>query len=497
MNDGRKSDSDVVPAKPANKPEGRETAQTQAGAEPVEGRELAEGNTIGVTCAGRRAGQRVSQGLSRVREAAKDKEVKFTALLHHVSKENLEKAYREQSPKAAPGVDGQTWKSWGQELERNLQDLHARVHTGAYRVKPSRRVQIPKADGRQRPLGVASLEDKVVQKALVEVLNAIYEGDFYGFSYGYRPGRSQHQALDALAVGLKSKKVNWVLDADVEDFFGSLDHGKLMEYVERRIGDRRVLRLIQKWLKAGIVEEGEWKESVEGTPQGATISPLLANVYLHYVLDQWVERWRREQARGDVIIVRWADDFIVGFQYREDAERFRQELNVRMEENGLKLNAEKSRLIEFGRFAAENRERRGEGKPQTFDFLGFTRISGRSKKGSFFVKRITIRKRMRAKLKEVKNQLMSKMHLPIPVVGHWLNRVVQGHYNYYGVPGNSAAIGQFAAQVLRCWRVALMRRSHKARVKWERMYRLAQRWLPPPCLTHPFPEQRFHVRHPR
>jgi RNA-directed DNA polymerase len=488
---GGRSDSPVVPAKLANK-----TARAEA--EPVEERGLAKGNTADHAGPGPRAGRGVSQGLDRVREvAARDKEARFTALLHHVTEESLRAAYRGLSPKAAPGVDGVTWKTYGEDLEANLRDLHGRVHRGAYRAKPSRRVYIPKADGRQRPLGVASLEDKIVQRAVVGVMNAIYETDFLGFSYGCRPGRSQHDALDALAVALRRKKVNWVLDADVADFYTRLDQDWLLKFVEHRIADPRILRLIQKWLRAGVVEEGTWAESEEGTPQGARISSLLANVYLHNVLDQWAEQWRKHEARGEMILVRYMDDFVVGFQHREDAERFQAELSERFVEFNLELKAEKTRLIEFGRFAAQNREQRGLGKPETFDFLGFTHMCGKTRGGGFYVKRKTIAKRMRGKLKEVKDQLMRKMHQPIPEVGRWLGQVVRGHYRYYAVPGNTPAIAEFGKQVVRHWHRALNRRSQRSRVNWERMYRLAGRWIPKPRVLHLYPDQRFDARHPR
>src|SRR5215469_11529395 len=377
MDGGGQSDSPVVPAKPANK-------AVRAAAEPAEERGLAKGNTESAARSGHRAGIRAPQALDRVRQVAKgDREARFTALLHHVDVESLRAAYLALKREAAPGVDGVTWEAYGRDLEANLQDLHGRLHRGAYRGKPSRRVFIPKADGRQRPLGIATVEDKIVQSAVVEVLNAIYETDFLGFSYGFRPGRKPHDALDALATGILRKKVNWVLDADIRDFFTSLDHGWLEKFCEHRIGDRRVLRLIQKWLKAGVIEDGSWAESEEGTPQGATVSPLLANVYLHYVFDQWVERWRRRQAHGDMIVVRYADDFVVGFEHRHEAERFLAELSERLAKFGLGLKAEKTRLIEFGRFAASNRAARGLGKPETFDFLGFTHISGRTRAGRF------------------------------------------------------------------------------------------------------------------
>ncbi len=492
MNEAGQSHSPVVPAKPANK-------ATGVAAESVEERGLTEGNTDSPARSGHRAGTRVPRGLERVRQvASSDKEVRFTALLHHVTVELLGEGFKALRREAAPGVDGMRWEAYAADLEENLQDLHSRLHKGAYRAKPSRRVFIPKADGRQRPLGVASLEDKVVQWALVEVLNAIYEPDFLGFSYGFRPRRSQHDALDALEVGIERRKVNWVLDADLRDFFGSLDHGWLEKFVEHRIADKRVLRLIQQWLKAGVVEDGKWSGGEAGTPQGAVISPLLANVYLHYVFDQWAEQWRRRQATGGVVIVRYADDFVAGFEHREDAQRFLEGLSERFAKFGLELKAEKTRLIEFGRYAAQRRQERGLGKPETFDFLGFTHICGKTRDGQRFVlKRKTSAKRMRAKLKEVKAELIRRMHLPIPEVGRWLERVVRGHQNYYAVPGNLKAIKQFQAQVKRAWRRALRRRSQTDRTNWERIDRLAAKWLPKPRILHPYADQRFAVLKPR
>jgi RNA-directed DNA polymerase len=498
MDGGGQSDSPVVPAKPANKTARGEPARAHAEAESVEGRGLAKGNTESAARSGRRVGTRVPRALDRVRQVAeRDKKVRFTALLHHVDIDCLRAAYLALRRQAAPGVDGVTWEAYGQNLEANLQDLHGRLHRGAYRAKPSRRVYIPKADGRQRPLGIATTEDKIVQSAVVEVLNAIYEADFLDLSYGFRPGRGQHDALDALAVGIQRKKVNWVLDADVADFFTSLDHGWLGKFIEHRIGDKRVLRLIQQWLEAGVIEGEVWAECDEGTPQGATVSPLLANVYLHYVFDLWAERWKRRQARGDVVIVRWADDFIVGFQHREDAERFQRELRERFAKFGLELKAEKTRLIEFGRFAAQDRAARGLGKPETFDFLGFTHISGKTRIGRFALKRKTITKRMRAKLKEVKTELMRRRHLPIPEQGLWLGSVVRGHLAYYAVPGNSKAVAAFWHHVQRLWLRALRRRSERTRTTWGRMQRLVQKWLPIPRVLHPYPNVRFDARHPR
>jgi group II intron reverse transcriptase/maturase len=429
-----------------------------------------------------------------VREVARrDKDARFTALLH-VDLKLLWRAYWAISPKAAPGVDEVTWAEYGQDLEARLRDLYARVQQGRYRAMPSRRVYIPKADGRLRPLGIASLEDKIVQRAVVEVLNAVYEADFRGFSYGFRPGRKPHDALDALAAGLMRKRVNWVLDADIRDFFGQLDQGWLRKFLQHRIADKRVLRLIDKWLAAGVIENGEWSETQVGSPQGASASPLLANVYLHYVFDLWVDWWRRRHAHGDVIIVRFADDFIIGFEDEQDARQMLAELQQRFTKFGLQLHPEKTRLIEFGRNAAWKRRRQGLGKPETFDFLGFTHICGKTRKGRFMLKRITIAKRMRAKLRQVKVELKRRRHLPIPEQGQWLRSVVQGHLNYYAVPGNTETVRQFCTQMTRHWLKALRSRSQRHRLTWDRMNRIAKRWLPPVRVRHPYPEARFAAR---
>ncbi|MCA1708036.1 MAG: group II intron reverse transcriptase/maturase [Actinobacteria bacterium] len=486
MDDREKSDGRVVPERLPNNVQG-------GAAEAVEGRRPAKGNAAGETRSGPSAGQGALSELGRVRRvAATDREAQFTALLHHIDVGRLRAAYFALRPKAAPGVDGVTWEDYGGDLEANLRDLHARVHRGAYRARPSRRVYIPKPDGRQRPLGVASLEDKILQRALVEVLNAIYETDFLGFSHGFRPGRSPHHALDALAAGIVGKKVNWVLDADFRDYFSSLDHRWLERFLEHRIADKRVLRLIQKWLAAGIIENGSWTAFEEGVPQGASASPLLANVYLHYVFDLWAHQWRTRHAHGDVVITRFADDFVVGFEHREDAERFWADLRGRLAEFGLELNAEKTRLIEFGRFAARNREARGLGKPETFQFLGFTHVCGKTRKsGRFKLKRITDSKRVRAKLHALKGKMRRRMHLPIPEQARWLASVLRGHYQYYAVPDNSEALNAFRKGLIRHWLRALRRRSQRSRLTWERMWHLADRWLPQPRILHPWPEQRF------
>jgi group II intron reverse transcriptase/maturase len=440
----------------------------------------------------------VSQALERIRQAARQrKKEKFTALLHHISIELLGEAFFELKEDAAPGVDGLTWRTYEADLDRNLTDLHERVHRGAYRALPSRRTFIPKPDGRQRPLAIAALEDKIVQRATVVVLNAIYEEDFLGFSYGFRPGRGTHDALDALVVGIESTKVNWVLDADIRSFFDEISQQWLVRFLEHRIGDRRIIRLIQKWLKAGILEDGIVTVSERGTGQGAVISPLLANVYLHYVLDLWAERWRRREATGDMIIVRYADDFIIGFEHESDARRFLDEMRERLGKFALTLHPEKTRLIEFGRFAAERRERRGLGKPETFNFLGFTFICGKTRAGKFQIKRKTRRDRMRTKLKMIKAEMWRRVHQPIPAQGKWLWYVVQGYFNYHAVPTNARALDVFRHHVSDLWRRTLQRRSQKDRPTWARMTQLANDWLPKPNILHPWPSDRFAVTHPR
>lgn len=488
MHDREKSDRVVVPGKSPNNAE--ETAT-----EGTEERTLAKGNAGEAGIHRTQSRERMNQRLARVRQAAKrDGKQQFTALLHHVYHvDALAFAYWSLDRNAAPGIDGVTWQSYGEALEENLQDLSARLKRGGYRASAVRRVFIPKPDGRQRPLGVPTLEDKIVQRALVEVMNAIYEVDFLGFSYGFRPGRSQHHALDAVTVGLMRRKVNWVLDADIQGFFDTLNHDWLLRFVEHRIGDKRIIRLIRKWLTAGVVEDGVRTVSEQGTPQGGSISPLLANIYLHYVLDLWAQQWRGRHANGDVIIVRFADDFIVGFQHRSDAERFLADLRERFARFDLTLHPEKTRLIEFGRFARKNRERRGEGKPETFDFLGFTHICGKTRKGRFKVLRKTMRKRFQRILAKVQRTLRRRWHWPIPEVGKWLAAVVRGHVRYFGVPGNGPRITAFRFAIGRLWHRALRRRSQNDRTNWERAARLIDLYLPKARICHPYPNQRLRV----
>ena len=444
------------------------------------------------------SGKGVSQGLAGVRQAAREnKEMRFTALLHHLTVDLLRESFYSLKRKAAPGVDGVTWQEYETGVEDRLVDLHGRVHRGAYRALPSRRVYIEKEDGRQRPLGVAALEDKIVQYAVATILNQIYEEDFLGFSYGFRPGRGQHDALDALSYALRKKKVNYIVDADIRGFFDNLDKSAMIKFMEHRVADPRILRLIQKWLKAGVMEEGKWSEPKTGTPQGSVISPLLANAYLHYAFDLWVDVWRKKWAQGEVVVVRYADDVILGFQYQTDADRFLENLRERLAMFGLELHPDKTRRIEFGRFAEENRKRRGEGKPETFDFLGLTHISGKNRLGYFTVRRKTIRKRMRGKLRQLKQELHRRMHDPIAQTGRWLRSVVQGYFNYYAVPGNLDSLAAFRQRLLALWWRRLRRRSQKHPFSWTRTLALGDRWLPQPRVLHPYPAARFAARHPR
>lgn len=493
MHAGGKSDDGIVLKKQPN------NDGTSPSAEAVEGRPSIEGNAFQTATLRTQSRVGVSIGLQRVREVARrDRRAQFTALMHHITPDLLRTSFFALKRDAAAGVDGMTWHQYETDLEERLPELYRRVHAGTYRAQPSKRTFIPKSDGRQRPLGIASLEDKIVQQAVVTVLNQIYEVDFKGFSYGFRPGRSQHDALDAVYVGLMGKKVNWVLDADIQGFFDAISHEWMLQFLRHRIRDRRMLRLIRKWLRAGVSEDGQWSKTTMGTPQGSVASPLLANVFLHYVLDVWVDWWRKSNAHGDVIIVRYADDFVVGFQHHHDAERFHQELSARMTKFGLVLHPDKTRLLEFGRFAATNRRRRGLGKPETFDFLGFTHCcaSKRWSKG-FIVKRLTSPKRLRKKLQELRETLMRYRHRPVPETGRWLQSIVRGYYNYHAVPGNIAAMECFHREVAHAWLHALRRRSQRHRMPWQRFGNIANRWIPQPRILHPYPNERFYAKHPK
>ncbi|HZW96552.1 MAG TPA: group II intron reverse transcriptase/maturase [Candidatus Eremiobacteraceae bacterium] len=487
-----KSDCAVVPVNQSNK-------EAQASAEAGERRAQTKENIVRSRMPPTQSGARMSQGLNGVRRAASiRKQERFTALLHHLSIALLRDGFYALKRQASPGLDGVRWQEYETGLEDRLIDLHSRVHRGAYRAQPSRRVYIPKADGRRRPLGIAALEDKIVQQAVVTVLNQIYEADFKGFSYGFRPGRGPHQGLDALTVGIQRKRVNWVVDADIRGFFDNMSHEWTMQFIEHRVADRRMLRLIQKWLKAGVSEDGQWSETKVGTPQGAVVSPLLANVYLHYAFDLWVEAWRKKVARGDVIAVRYADDLVVGFQHRTDAERFLSEFRDRLVRFGLELHPDKTRLIEFGRFAVRNRKQRGQGKPETFTFLGFTHFCGNlTSSGAFNVWRITAKKRMVAKLNVIKTELQYRKHHRTSEGGAWLRKVVQGYYQYHAVPGNTGQLRVFRRRVCRLWRSVLVRRSQRAQVGWDRLNPLFHRWIPHPRVLHPYPDKRFDAIHPR
>ena len=491
MHGGRKSDPGVVAAKPANNAE-------PSAAEPVEPRTGTKGNVDRQSTRQAQEWDSVSQALDRIRQAAKlRKEERFTSLLHHVNVDLLRLSFFALKKNAAPGVDGLAWRDYEADLESHLEGLHKRVQRGAYRALPSRRQYIPKADGRQRPIAICALEDKIVQRAVGTVLNAIYEEDFLGISYGFRPERSQHDALDALMVGISTKKVNWILEVDIRSFFDEVNRDWLARFVEHRIADPRILRLIQKWLKAGVLENGVVTDSEKGTGQGTVISPLLANIYLHYVFDLWAQRWRRREATGDMIIVRYADDIVVGFEHESDARRFWAAMRERLQKFSLSLHPNKTRLVEFGRFAAANRKRRGLGKPETFAFLGFTLVCSQSRRGRFLIKRRSRSDRMKAKLKDISNGLRQRMHQSIPEQGKWLKQVVTGYFGYHAVPTNSAALVTFRDGITARWRWTLHRRSQKSALTWPRMKKLANDWLPKPLILHPWPHQRFAVKHLR
>jgi RNA-directed DNA polymerase len=483
-----KSDRVVVPAKSPNKAE-------RSAAEAMEGRALAKGTLQERNAVRTQSRTAAISALERVRQAAtKDRKQRFTALLHHVyDVDRLRIAYRSLKRVAAAGMDGETWQHYGENLEVNLADLSERLRRGGYRANPVRRAYIPKADGRQRPLGIPTLEDKIAQRATADVLNAIYESDFLGFSYGFRPERNQHDALDALAVGIWARKVKWVLDADIRSFFDTMKHEWIVKFIEHRVADERVVRLIQKWLSAGVIEDGQRTRGEEGAVQGGSISPLLANVYLHYAFDLWAQRWRNQPGRGDVIVVRYADDFVVGFEHERDAHAFLAELRERFAKFGLELHPDKTRILEFGRYAASNRARRGEAKPETFDFLGFTHICAKTRNGRFTVRRQTMKKRLRAKLCEVKTELRRRITRPIPEQGEYLRAVLTGHARYYGVPGNGPALMAFRHQLSWLWGRSLRRRGNRRVLSWARLRPHVHRWLPRPLICHPWPLQRLGV----
>ena len=494
------SHSSIVPEKPANK--GRVVPRP---AESVEGRGLTKENTE-QTLLDRTQSREMdrrpfiarSRGLLGVREAARKDRLRFTSLLHHITEELLRDSFFELKKQATPGIDGETWRDYAMGFERRIEDLHRRIHRGAYRAKPFKRSYIPKSDGTMRPLGIAALEDKIVQQAARTVLECIYEQDFLGFSYGFRPGRSSHQALDALFVGITKRKVNWIIDADIRGFFDHISHDWLMKFLEHRIADRRMLRLLKKWLRAGVSEDGEWSPTKVGTPQGAVISPLFANVFLHYVLDLWIHDWRKRQAKGEVIIVRYADDFVIGCREESDARKCLAALEERLVKFGLELNREKTRLIEFGRYAEERRAKRGEGPPETFDFLGFTHISGKTRRGDFTIHRKTARKKFQAKLAELKETISRRRHDDLAMVGEWLQSVFRGWCQYYAVPGNYTRLRQFRDAIQRIWLRTLRRRSQRGRrLTWEKFSKLSRRWLAAPKILHPYPNVRFACHHPR
>jgi RNA-directed DNA polymerase len=489
----RESDSSIVPEKQANK------GGLPTPAESVEGRELTEENAQELLPDRTQSRTPGSRGLLGVRVAAsRDRKMRFTNLLHHITPELLQASFHELKKQAAPGIDGMTWDAYAVDFERRIADLHTRIHRGTYRTQPSKRGWIPKLDGRMRPLGIAALEDKIVQQAVRTVLECIYEVDFRGFSYGFRPGRSGHRALDALYMGICKQKVNWILDADIRGFFDNIDHAWLLKFLEHRIADRRILRLVKKWLRAGVSEHGEWSPTKVGTPQGSVISPLLANVFLHYVLDLWMEAWRKRHAKGEVIIVRYADDFVIGFREESDARRCLQALRERFAKFGLELHPEKTRLIQFGRYAAERRSERGLGPPETFDFLGFTHICGKTRKGDFTIRRISTSKRMRNKLQELKQSLRRKMHMDRMEVGPWLSSVYRGWCNYHAIPGNYDRLRQFQTAIQKLWLGTLRRRSQRGRsLTWEKFSRLTRHWLPTPRILHPYPAVRFSRLYPR
>lgn len=490
MNGIGQSDNFIVPATTAN------NGSAELLAESDEGRKLAKRNIDQDTS--HRAQNRSNEGLRGlmgVREAAsRDKNLRFTSLLHHITPDLLMECFENLKRNAAPGIDNVTWQDYAADVEVRIVDLHSRVHRGAYRALPSRRTWIDKPDGSQRPLGIASLEDKIVQMGVLWVIQKIYEEDFLEFSYGFRPGRACHQALDALSVALTTRKVNWVLDVDLAKFFDTLNHDWLCKFLEQRIADKRILRLIRKWLHAGVVDDGQWAATDVGSPQGSVISPILSNVFLHYVFDLWIASWRKQPGRGDVIVVRYADDFVVGFQHQSDAEAFQRDLELRFAEFGLSVNADKTRLLEYGRFARDNRQARGESKPETFDFLGFTHISGIDRQGRYAVKRKSIGKRITRKLHLLAAELAKRRHEPIGLVGRWLGQVARGWLGYHAVPGNMESLELFLDALKNLWLHQLRRRSQRSRWTWARFSAMSAKYLPSARILHPYPSTRFRAR---
>ncbi len=490
MNGYRESDSPIISEKPSNK-----TGDNKPVAEKVEKRGLAERNPSERNRIQTQSWIFLPNELDRIRYAAqRNREEQFISLWHHVYDiRRLRRSYRKLKRSAAAGIDGKTWKEYGKNLGDNLKNLSERLRKGAYRARAVKRTYIPKGDGRQRPIGIPVLEDKIVQRAMVEVLNAIYEVDFLGFSYGFRLGRNQHNALDAVVEAIEGRKVNWVLDLDIRGFFDAIDHEWLLKFVEHRVKDKRVIRHIRKWLNAGVMEDGQWYKTDEGTPQGGSISPLLANIYLHYVFDLWANSWRNRKSSGDVVMVRFADDMVLGFQYRQEAMSFLEELESRFRKFNLEVNTGKTSLIEFGRYAVERREERGKGKPDTFDFLGFTHICSKSRRGKFTVLRKTSAKKLRNKLAELKKTMRERLHWSIPDLGKWLKSVIIGHCRYYGVPWNGKSLTRLRSEIIRMWCRSLRRRSQKHRITWKRMGRIAKKWLPSPFICHPYPLERMRV----
>jgi len=432
--------------------------------------------------------------LERIGMRAKQKNgERFTNLLSHIKVPLLREAYALLSKNAAPGVDGVTWRNYGENLDARLRDLQDRVHRGNYHPQPARRVFIPKGDGRMRPLGIPALEDKIVQQAARMLLEPIYEREFLGFSYGFRPGRSQHKALDALAVAIM-RKVSWVLDADIRSFYDTIDHEWMRKFIEHKIADRRMVRLLMKWLHAGVMENGELRKVEEGTPQGGGISPLLSNIYLHYALDLWVQQWRKRTARGEVYVVRYADDLVMGFQFEQDARAMSTAMAERLAKFGLELHPEKTRVLRFGRYAHKDCGRDGQARPATFDFLGFTHIAGQKRQGGFQLQCRTSRKKRAAKMAMLRVEMRRRQHDPPAMQHQWLCSVIRGHCNYYGVPTNAKALASFRRDVERAWHRQLQRRSQRARWTVERIKRFESRYpLPATRIVHPWPEKRFAI----